>query len=166
MMHARVAQVPFYWRRASISSSTQAFPSSTTSRLCESSRLTPQATPGLTYYRWRKKYGGLMPSEVMASQDRQVNFSRTVCTTFHCRGIDCRLSVIVSPSLLSLPPQHGHVVGAGMTTRCRGRCSSNGARTGLRLLKACTTVLSPVAAEGIANLTGVGRGKNERCMVN
>ena len=35
----------------------------------------------------------------MVSQDRQVNFSRTVCTTFHWRGMTSSVSVIVSPSL-------------------------------------------------------------------
>jgi hypothetical protein len=41
---------------------------------------------------------------VMVSQDRRVNFSRTVCTTCHCRGMDSRLSVIVSPQLGELAP--------------------------------------------------------------
>ena len=35
-------------------------------------------------------------------------------------GLSC-VSVIVSPSLASLPPQHGQAVGAGTTTRSRGR---------------------------------------------
>src|SRR3954447_8858906 len=57
----------------------------------------------------------------MVSHARQVNFSRTVWITFHCRGITSSVSVIVSPSLASLPRQHGHSVGPGMTTRSRGK---------------------------------------------
>ena len=51
---------------------------------------------------------------VIFSQDRQVNFSRTVWITFHWRGTTSKVSVIVSPSLASLPPQHGQAVGAGI----------------------------------------------------
>ena len=69
---------------------------------------------------------------VIFSQARQVNFSRTVWITFHCRGTTSSVSVTSSPSLTSLPPQHGQAEGAGMTTRSRGRCAGNGARTGLR----------------------------------
>src|SRR5262249_33841319 len=36
------------------------------------------------------------------SQSRQVNFSRTICTTFHCRGTTSSRSVTSSPSLASL----------------------------------------------------------------
>ena len=36
---------------------------------------------------------------VMASQARQLNFSRTVCTTFHCLGTTSSVSVTSSPSL-------------------------------------------------------------------
>ena len=50
---------------------------------------------------------------VIFSHDRQVNFSRTVWITFHCRGTTSRVSVIVSPSLASLPPQHGQARRAG-----------------------------------------------------
>ena len=63
---------------------------------------------------------------VIFSHDRQVNFSRTVWITFHCRGTTSSVSVIVSPSLASLPPQHGQAVGPGITTRSRGRCAGNG----------------------------------------
>jgi len=63
------------------------------------------------------------------SHDRQVNFSRTVWITFHCRGTTSNVSVMSSPSLDSLPPQAGHAQGAGPTTRSRGRCAGNGART-------------------------------------
>ena len=41
--------------------------------------------------------GGL----VIFSHDRQVNFSRTVWITFHCRGTTSSVSVMVSPSLAS-----------------------------------------------------------------
>jgi hypothetical protein len=37
------------------------------------------------------------------SHDRQLNFSRTVWITFHCRGITSSVSVMSSPSLTSLP---------------------------------------------------------------
>ena len=82
----------------------------------------------------------------MASHDRQVNFSRTVWTTFHRRGMTSSVSVIVSPSLASLPPQHGHAFGISITTRSRGRCSGSGARTGLRRVNASTEVPSGAVA--------------------
>jgi hypothetical protein len=86
---------------------------------------------------------------VIFSHDRQLNFSRTVWITFHRRGITSRVSVIVSPSLLSLPPQHGQAVGPGITTRSRGRCAGNGARTGFFRVNGCT-VLSTGAATSSA----------------
>ncbi len=58
---------------------------------------------------------------VIASQDRQLHFSRTVWITFHCRGTTSRVSVMLSPSLVRLPPQHGQAAGPGTTTRSRGR---------------------------------------------
>src|SRR5271169_4582802 len=64
---------------------------------------------------------------VIFSHERQVNFSRTVWITFHCRGTTSKVSVTSSPSLTSLPPQHGQKGGAGTTTRSRGRCAGNGA---------------------------------------
>ena len=67
---------------------------------------------------------------VMLSQVRQENFSRTVWTIFHWRGITSNVSVIVSPSLTSLPLQQGQAVGPGMTTRSRGRWAGSGPRTG------------------------------------
>jgi hypothetical protein len=78
---------------------------------------------------------------VIASQRRQLNFSRTVWITFHCRGTTSSVSVMSSPSLASLPPQHGQVLGAAMTTRSRGRCAGNGARTGFLRLKLTTDVV-------------------------
>src|SRR6202035_2032426 len=46
---------------------------------------------------------------LILSQSRQVNFSRTCCTTFHCRGTTSNVSVTSSPSLASLlEPQHAH----------------------------------------------------------
>ena len=65
------------------------------------------------------------------SQSRQLNFSRTVCFTNHWRGTTSRVSVTASPTFDSLvPPQQGQEVGAGITTRCRGRCSGSGRRAG------------------------------------
>ena len=75
---------------------------------------------------------------MIVSQARQVNFSRTVWITFHCRGITSSVSVTSSPSLASLPPQHGQALGPGMTTRSRGRCAGSGARTGFRRVKLLT----------------------------
>jgi hypothetical protein len=83
---------------------------------------------------------------VIFSHDRQVNFSRTIRITFHCRGTTSRVSVMVSPSLANLPPRHGHAVGLGTTTRSRGRCAGKGARTGFLRVKGRTAVSSLDAA--------------------
>src|ERR1700692_2308934 len=83
---------------------------------------------------------------VILSQDRQVNFSRTVWITFHWRGTTSSVSVIVSPSLASLPPQHGQAAGPGITTRSRGRCAGKGARTGFLRVKGRTTLASAGSA--------------------
>ena len=83
---------------------------------------------------------------VMVSQARQLNFSRTVCTTFHCLGTTSSVSVTSSPSLTRLPPpQQGQASGEGSTTRTRGRSAGSGARLGLRRVKA-RTVVSPSSA--------------------
>jgi hypothetical protein len=67
---------------------------------------------------------------VIASQSRQLNFSRTVSITFHWRGITSTVSVTSSPSIESREElQHGHCAGASMTTRSRGMLSGNGLRT-------------------------------------
>src|SRR5204863_3741278 len=58
---------------------------------------------------------------VILSHCRQVNFSRTLWTTFHCRGTTSSVSVMSSPSMASLLPQHGQAMGPGITTRSRGR---------------------------------------------
>jgi hypothetical protein len=58
------------------------------------------------------------------------------------RGIDSSVSVMVSPSFASLPPQHGQAVGLGSTTRSRGRCEGSGARTGLLRVNGRTFVVS------------------------
>src|SRR5260370_37575889 len=77
------------------------------------------------------------------SHARHVNFSRTCCTTFHCRGTTSSVSVTSSPSLASLvEPQHAHDVGPGTITRSRGRCAENGLRAGLLRVKARTAVVS------------------------
>src|SRR5215203_4659478 len=67
---------------------------------------------------------------VTVSQERHENRSRAVWITFHLMGSTSSVSVMSSPSLDSLPPQHGHAVGPGMTTRSRGRWAGRGARTG------------------------------------
>src|SRR5271167_2577981 len=89
-------------------------------------------------------FGHLPGCEICAcpSAKAGVNFSRAVCTTFHCRGTTSSVSVTSSPSLASLPPQHGQAAGAGITTRSRGRCSGKGARTGFLRVKLATTVAS------------------------
>jgi hypothetical protein len=85
------------------------------------------------------------------SQSRQVNFSRTCCTTFHCRGTTSSVSVTSSPSLASLlEPQQAHAVGPGITIRLRGRCAGNGLRAGSLRLKARTCVVSSVAAAALS----------------
>jgi hypothetical protein len=59
---------------------------------------------------------------VILSHSRHENFSRTVWTTFHWRGITSSVSVTSSPSFVSFrDPQHGQLSGAGTTTRSRGR---------------------------------------------
>ena len=76
------------------------------------------------------------------SQSRQVNFSRTCCTTFHCRGTTSSVSVTSSPSLASrVEPQHAQAVGPGTIDRSRGRCAGNGLRDGFLRVKARTGVV-------------------------
>src|SRR5512134_1982925 len=95
---------------------------------------------------------------VIRSHARQLNFSRTVWITFHCRGITSSVSVTSSPSLTSLPWQHGQTEGATMTTRSRGRCAGSGARTGLRREKLLTTLSPPLAAAAsVAQSSSVAR---------
>src|SRR6516165_5981742 len=83
---------------------------------------------------------------VIFSHDRHVNFSRTVWITFHCRGTTSRVSVTSSPSLTSLPPQHGQQGGAGTAMRSRGRCAGNGARAGFQLLELQFQLVEQLAA--------------------
>src|SRR4051812_12982554 len=75
---------------------------------------------------------------VILSHERQENFSRTVWITLLLRGMLSSVSVIISPSLASLPPQQGHVVGDASTTRSRGRCAGSGPRIGLPRVKGRT----------------------------
>jgi hypothetical protein len=98
---------------------------------------------------------------VIFSHDRQVNFSRTVWTTFHCRGMTSSVSVIVSPSLASLPPQHGQAVGPGITTRSRGRCAGNGARTGFLRVNGPTAV--PAADAAVASSSAALAAASSSC---
>ena len=90
---------------------------------------------------------------LMVSHARQAMRSRTVWTTFQCRGTTSRVSVTSSPSLDSRPWQHGQEVGPGITTRSRGRCAGNGPRTGLRrtaLRAAMPSISGPSAASSSA----------------
>jgi transposase len=91
---------------------------------------------------------------VIVSHARHTNFSRTVWITFHRRGMLSRVSVTVSPSLHRAPPQQGHAVGPGMTTRSRGRCAGRGPRTGLRrvtTLPARSSLISVAIAASAAS---------------
>jgi len=65
--------------------------------------------------------------------------------------------------LTSLPWQQGQTEGAGITTRSRGRCAGNGARTGLRRVKV-VTVLSPAlaAAAEASSAAAVSEGDGDR----
>jgi hypothetical protein len=82
---------------------------------------------------------------VIASRERQENFSHTCAITFHWRGINSRVSVTSSPSLCKTLPQHEQADGAGWTTRSRGRCSGNGRRAG-RLRSKLSTLVFVLAA--------------------
>src|SRR5690606_27372119 len=84
---------------------------------------------------------------VIASQSRQENFSRTVWTTFHWRGITSSVSVTSSPSFDNRAPPHaGQAQGAGITTRSRGRCSGKALRAGRLRSNAATPVVFAAAA--------------------
>ena len=86
------------------------------------------------------------------SQSRQVNFSRTVWITFHWRGITSSVSVTSSPIFESFcEPQHSQALGAGTTTRSRGRCSGNGLRDGRRRVNALTRVVSAAACSAASS---------------
>src|SRR4051812_37225865 len=79
----------------------------------------------------RRDMEGGRSGSLMLSQSRHVIFLRTCWITFHWRGITSSVSVTVSPSLRRrVPPQQSQVVGAGTTTRSRGRCAGNGWRDG------------------------------------
>lgn len=57
---------------------------------------------------------------VIASQSRQLNFSRTVSITLNRRGISPGVEVTLSWSFDSrAEPQQGHCIGTGRTTRSR-----------------------------------------------
>ena len=103
-------------------------------------RLGPAHPRGMT---WNGAGGWLI-----FSQQRQVNFSRTVWITFHWRGMTSSVSVISSPIFtMRSEPQQAQLVGASITTRSRGRWSGKDLRTGLRRVKARTVlVLSSCAA--------------------
>ena len=108
------------------------------------SRLGPAQALGITW----KGAGGW----VIFSQSRQVNFSLTCWITFHWRGMDSSVSVTVSPSLESRdPPQQAHEVGAGATTRSRGRLAGKGWREGFLRVKPATVVVLAAAFSAAAS---------------
>src|SRR5262249_35565706 len=87
----------------------------------------------------------------MRSQARHGNFSRTYCTTFHCRGTTSSVSVTSSPSLASLvEPQHAQAIGPGTMILSRGKCAGNGLREGFLRLKPRTAVVSSGTLPGPA----------------
>ena len=95
---------------------------------------------------------------LIVSQSRQVNFSRTCWITFHWRGITSSVSVTSSPSLARrVPPQQAQDVGAGSTTRSRGRCSGKGRRDGRRRVNAATVVVLAAARSAAQLILGGGR---------
>ena len=60
----------------------------------------------------RRSHGTGAGAWLIFSQSRQVNFSRTVSITFHCRGINSKVLVTSSPILRSrLPPQQPQAAG-------------------------------------------------------
>lgn len=81
---------------------------------------------------------------VIASQSRQLNFSRTVSITLKRRGISSSVEVTLSPSFDSRSdPQQGHCVGAGGITPSRSISSGRGWHTGrLRSNERTVCVLS------------------------
>jgi hypothetical protein len=76
------------------------------------------------------------------------------------------VSVIVSPSLANLPPQHGHAIGAGSTTRSRGRCVGSGARTGLARVNARTAVPSGSGGGAWASASAASVSNSSSCISN
>lgn len=76
------------------------------------------------------------------SHCRQVNFSRTVWITFHCRGMTSSVSLTSSPIFtIRAEPQQEQTVGASITTRSRSRCSGNGLRARRRRSNPATVVV-------------------------
>src|SRR5690348_14191712 len=76
--------------------------------------------------------------------------------TFHLMGSTSSVSVVSSPSLESLPPQHGQAVGDGRTTRSRGRWAGAGRAVwaaGAALLVSCLLRLGGVLARSCHQLT-------------
>ncbi len=90
---------------------------------------------------------------LIRSQSRQVNFSRTISTTFQQRGIDSSVRVTSSPSLRSLTlPQHSHALGGSTTTRSLGRCSGKVVRvSGRRRTKPETRVVLDAASSAASS---------------
>ena len=115
-----------------------------TARLWTYVRLGPAQPRGMA---WKGAGGWLI-----LSQSRQVNFSRTVWITFHCRGITSSVSVTSSPIFtIRDDPQQLQLVGASTTTRSRGRCSGNGLRTGRRWKPSTVVVFAAAASAAISS---------------
>jgi hypothetical protein len=89
----------------------------------------------------------------MLSEARQVNFSRTVWITFHCRGTTSSVSVMSSPILASRSePQQAQAVGPGTTMRSRGRCAGNGLRPAFLRVNDRAVVPSTVSAASASSV--------------
>ena len=100
---------------------------------------------------------------VMLSQARQESFSRTVWITLKLRGTHSSVSVTLSPSLASLPPQHGQAEGLGRTTRSRGRCAGSGPRIGLARAKARTFVSPGAGSASAASSSATAVSSSSSC---
>jgi hypothetical protein len=74
--------------------------------------------------------------------------------------------VIVSPSLDSVPPQHGQFAGDGSTTRSRGRCAGSGARTGLARVNGRTVLLSGAAVAAATSSSAAAVSSSSSCISN
>ena len=109
------------------------------------SRLGPAKPRGSTW-----KGGREIPSHA-----RQVNFSRTYCSTFHCRGTTSSVSVTSSPSLASrVDPQQLQAVGTGNEDPFAGKVLGEGLAEGF--LRNGRTVRRPAGSEFV-----LGRRRDE-----
>ena len=101
---------------------------------------------------------------MIASQSRQVNFSRTVWITFHWRGITSSVSVMSSPSFASFAePQQGQLVGASMTTRSRADVSGRACATGRLRWKERTVCVLAAAASAASSSSVAAASSSSSC---